>query len=79
MAKTIIVKNSTISIIEVNKQDYISLTNMPKNFGDDTMIYSWMRNPNTVEFLGNGSSCITLILKVTNSQPLKCRQNPINR
>ena len=25
---------------------------MAKKFGDDTMIYSWMRNRNTVEFIG---------------------------
>jgi KilA-N domain len=51
-SKTIIVKETSISIIEVNKQDYISLTDMVRAFGDDTMIYSWMRNRNTIEFLG---------------------------
>ncbi len=30
----------------------ISLTDMVKGFGDDTMIYSWMRNRNTLEFIG---------------------------
>ena len=50
--KSIIVKETSISIIQVNKQDYISLTDMVRSFGDDTMIYSWMRNRNTVEFLG---------------------------
>ncbi len=51
-SKIIIVKDHPVTIIEVNKQDYISLTDMVKSFGDDTMIYSWMRNRNTVEFLG---------------------------
>jgi hypothetical protein len=51
-SKVIIVKEQPITIIEVNKQDYISLTDMAKAFGDDSMIYSWMRNRNTVEFLG---------------------------
>jgi hypothetical protein len=50
--KTIIVKGSIIKIHEMNNQDYISLTDMVKSFGDDTMIYSWMRNRNTVEYLG---------------------------
>ena len=36
---------------------------MVKNFGDDTMIYSWMRNPNTVEFLGNGEQLYNLDFK----------------
>ena len=50
--KKIIVKGSEIKIIEHKESDYISLTDMVKGFGDDTMIYSWMRNRNTVEFIG---------------------------
>lgn len=50
--KTINVKGSEIAIIQVNNSDYISLTDMVKGFGDDTMIYSWMRNRNTLEFIG---------------------------
>ena len=50
--KTIIVKETPITIIEVGEQDYISLTDMVKSFGDETIIYNWMRNRNTVEFLG---------------------------
>jgi hypothetical protein len=48
----IIVKGAEITIISLKEQDYISLTDMMKGFGDDTMLYSWMRNRNTVEFLG---------------------------
>lgn len=50
--KTIIVKGAEITIINRNNDDYISLTDMVKNFGDDTMIYSGMRNRNTLEFIG---------------------------
>lgn len=50
--KTINVKGTEISILEKDNLDYISLTDMVKGFGDDTMIYSWMRNRNTLEFLG---------------------------
>lgn len=50
--KTIEVKGIEITIINQNQEDYISLTDMTKGFGDDAMIYSWMRNRNTVEFLG---------------------------
>lgn len=49
--KIIEVKGVEITIINQNQEDYISLTDMTKGFGDDTMIYSWMRNRNTVEFL----------------------------
>jgi len=52
MKKAIIkVKDSEISIHQIGKEDYISLTDMVKGFGDDTMIYSWMRNRNTLEFI----------------------------
>jgi hypothetical protein len=50
--KKITVKNRQISIVQINNEDYISLTDMVKNFGDDAMIYQWMRNRNTVEFIG---------------------------
>src|SRR3990170_993338 len=46
------VLGATIAYYQKNEQDYISLTDMVKNFGDDTMIYSWMRNRNTLEFIG---------------------------
>jgi KilA-N domain len=50
--KTIHVKGIEISIIQKADEDFISLTDMVKGFGDDTMIYSWMRNRNTLEFIG---------------------------
>ena len=50
--KTINVKGSEITILQKDNADFISLTDMVKGFGDDTMIYSWMRNRNTLEFLG---------------------------
>ena len=50
--KTINVKGTEITIIVKGKEDFISLTDMVKGFGDDTMIYSWLRNRNTLEFIG---------------------------
>ena len=50
--KTITVKGTEITIINHQNDDYISLTDMVRAFGDDTMIYSWMRNRNTLEFIG---------------------------
>ncbi len=46
------VLGTEIVYYQKNEEDYISLTDMVKNFGDDTMIYSWMRNRNTLEFIG---------------------------
>jgi hypothetical protein len=50
--RTISVKGSVINIIDYQDSEYISLTDMAVNFGDDTLIYSWMRNRNTLEFIG---------------------------
>ena len=51
-SQKITVQNKVISVVTINNEDYISLTDMVKNFGDDAMIYQWMRNRNTVEFIG---------------------------
>lgn len=38
--RSISVKGIEIAIVEYHKNDYLSLTDMVKGFGDDTMIYS---------------------------------------
>ncbi len=50
--KAIVVQGTEITIVNKEQEDYISLTDMVKKFGDETMIYSWMRNRNTLEFIG---------------------------
>lgn len=53
MAKKIItVKGSEITVITQHGEDYISLTDMVKSFGDESIITNWLRNRNTIEFLG---------------------------
>jgi len=49
---TIEVQGAVITILTRKEQDFISLTDMAKKFGDDSLIYGWMRNRNTVQFLG---------------------------
>ncbi|MGB4413510.1 MAG: KilA-N domain-containing protein [Paludibacter sp.] len=53
MAK-IKVENTEITIVSVKESDYISLTDIAKYKIDDTsaVIANWMRNRNTLEFLG---------------------------
>lgn len=46
------VNSVSIRVIKRDGQDYICLTDMVKNYGGDVAIYSWLRNRNTVEFLG---------------------------
>ena len=53
MAK-IIVQNTDITIINVNGEDYVSITDLARHKSDDptAVIGNWMRNRNTIEFLG---------------------------
>lgn len=46
------VQGTAITILSHKEDDYICLTDMAKKFGGDDLIYSWMRNRNTLEFLG---------------------------
>ena len=48
----LIVDSTVISIMRVNDKDYISLTDMLKAKDGDFFISDWLRNRNTVEFLG---------------------------
>jgi len=50
--KTITVKGTEITIVKEGKQDFISLTDMIKAKDGDFFISDWLRNRNTVEFLG---------------------------
>ena len=53
MAK-IVVQNTDINIISVNGDDYISLTDLARHKSDEpnAVIANWMRNRNTIEYLG---------------------------
>ena len=48
----IIVKDTVVSVLKVNEEDYISLTDMLKAKDGDFFFSNWLRNRNTVEFLG---------------------------
>jgi phage terminase large subunit-like protein len=50
--KKIQVKGIEIAIIQEDKEDFISLTDMLKAKDGDFFISDWLRNRNTVEFLG---------------------------
>jgi len=67
MAK-ITVKNTDVVVISLNDTDYISLTDIAKHKTDDSsaVIGNWMRNRNTLEFLG-----IWETLYNTNFKPLE--------
>ena len=48
----IIVDGSEITVTKIDERDYISLTDMIKAKDGEFFISDWLRNRNTVEFLG---------------------------
>ncbi|MFM2267013.1 MAG: hypothetical protein RL757_454 [Bacteroidota bacterium] len=53
MKKTIHVKDTEVTLLSrEGGDDYISLTDIALSFDNDTAIHSWMRNKNTVEYIG---------------------------
>lgn len=52
MPNSINVQGADIQLLELQEVDYISLTDMVKNFGDSQLIYNWMKNRSTLEYLG---------------------------
>jgi len=46
------VENKLISIVKQNEEDYICLTDMVRDENGNDHIRNWMRNRNTVEFIG---------------------------
>jgi hypothetical protein len=51
-SKKIIVKGTEITILKEGSEDYISITDMLRAKDGDFFISDWLRNRNTVEFLG---------------------------
>jgi len=49
---TIDVLGTTITVLSLDDKDYLSLTDMLKAKDGDFFISDWLRNRNTVEFLG---------------------------
>jgi len=49
---TICVQNTEIAISQVNGEDYICITDMLKAKDGDFFVTDWLRNRNTMEFLG---------------------------
>jgi hypothetical protein len=55
-SKIIVVQGHEISFSKINDDDYISLTDMAKDFGGNDQIKNWIRTRNTIEFLGTWES-----------------------
>lgn len=51
-AKKMIVAGTEVSILRFHDDDYISLTDMLKAKDGEFFFSNWLRNRNTIEFLG---------------------------
>lgn len=72
MAK-ITVQNTDVTIISINDNDYISITDIAKHKSDDptAVIGNWMRNRNTIEYLGVWESLYNPLFKPTEFEGFK--------
>ena len=48
----IIVQDTEIHVVKVNDKDYICLTDMIKAKGGEFFVTDWLRNRNTLEYIG---------------------------
>jgi hypothetical protein len=55
MAEKITVQGNSVSVVSINNQDFISITDIAKHRNPDTpadIVKNWMRSKSTIEFLG---------------------------
>ena len=70
------VEGSEISIIAIDNRDYISLTDMVRNIENGSaLIEKWLRNKNTIEFLGIWEEMYNTNFIPPNSRELKMKQD----
>ena len=68
----IIVKNLSISIFKIGKEDHISLTDIARNKNAEEpkdIVKNWMRSRSTIEFLDLWEQLNNSELKESNSTP----------
>ena len=46
------INEAIVNVAKIDGQDYICLTDMAKAYGAEKVVESWLRNKNTLEFLG---------------------------
>ena len=69
------VQGTPLRLTNNHEQDYISLTDMVKNFeGGSALIEQWLKNKDTVLFLGVWEKINTPVLIPSNSRELKMKQ-----
>ena len=51
-SKQLLVMDATINVVPLGEGDYICLTDMVRTMGGSSLIESWIRKKNTIEYLG---------------------------
>ena len=74
MAK-IIVKDTEISVVKVNDEDYICLTDMLRAKDGDFFITDWLRNRNTLNISAFGRKFTIPFLIMANSPQLEINRD----
>ena len=74
MAK-ITVKDTEINVVKVNDEDYICLTDMLRAKDGDFFITDWLRNRNTLEFIGIWEKVYNPFLIMANSPQLETNRD----
>lgn len=46
------INDNAVKITKIDGEDYICLTDIAKSYGADRVVENWLRNKNTIEFLG---------------------------
>lgn len=46
------INNHSVNVTKIDGEDYICLTDMAKSYGAERVVENWLRNKNTIEFLG---------------------------
>ncbi len=68
------VQNTEVTVIIYDDKDYISLTDMVRNIENGlALIEKWLRNKNTIEFLGIWEEMYNPDFNSPNSRELKMR------
>lgn len=71
---TLGIQGTRVAVVTSPQGDHISFTDMLRAKGGDFFIADWLRNRNTVEFLGIWESIYNLAFNTANSPQLKVRQ-----
>jgi KilA-N domain len=46
------INDQSVNVTKISGEDYICLTDMAKSYGAERVVDNWLRNKNTIEFLG---------------------------